>query len=94
MSNYVDALLAEGCAERALEDFVDQNFVMEEDVEALGLIDMVMVDPEKPLSEEISSLGLEFIRNLSQEVLDCMEDLRTGAQASLNLILKDMPREV
>jgi hypothetical protein len=94
MSNYVDALLAEGCAERALEDFVDQNFVMKEAVEALDLIDMVMVDPEKPLSEELSPEGIEWLIGLSQKVLDCMEDLRPGVLASLKRIIKDMPREV
>jgi hypothetical protein len=60
-----------------------------EALEALDLIDMI--DPEKPLSEELSREGIEWLKGLSQEVLDCMEDLRTGAQASLECILKDMP---
>ncbi len=59
---------------------------------AIDLIDMV--DPEKPLSDELSPEGFNFLIGLSQEVLDCMEALRPGARASLKCILKDMSREV
>jgi hypothetical protein len=92
MSADFDSVLDAGLAERALEAFVYQNFVMEEASEALDLIDMV--DPERPLSEELSHEGLNFLIGLSQEVLDCMEALRPGARASLKCILKDMSREV
>lgn len=67
-------------------------FVIDEAVEALDLIDMT--DPEKPLSEELSPEGIEFLRSLSKEVLFLLESLRPGARASLDRILKDMPREV
>jgi hypothetical protein len=83
-----DSALDAGLAEKALEAFLDQatgDSVVEEAAEALALIDMV--DPEKPLSEELSPERIHFLRNLSQEVLDCMENLRTGAQASLRSIL-------
>jgi hypothetical protein len=66
--------------------------VIEEAGEVLDLIDLI--DPESPLSEELSPEGIEFLRSLSKEVLDCMESLRPGARASLDRILKDMPREV
>jgi hypothetical protein len=92
MSADFDSVLDAGLAERALEAFVCQNFVMEEAAEALDLINTV--DPERPLSEELSPEGLNFLIGLSQEVLDCMEALRPGARASLKCILKDMSREV
>lgn len=60
--------------------------------DAIDLIDSM--DPEIPLSEELSPEGIEWLKGLSQEVLDCMESLRPGAQASLKCILKDMPRKV
>ena len=69
---------------------ISMSFI-EEAVEALYLIDF---DPERPLSEELSPEGIEFLRSLSKEVLDCMESLSPGARASLERILKDMPREV
>lgn len=88
----LDSVLDAGFAEQALEAFVDQNFVMEDAGKAIDLIDMI--DPEKPLSEELNPEGISFLVGLSQAVLDCMESLRPGALASLECILKDMPREV
>jgi|694.fasta_scaffold26040_1 hypothetical protein len=87
-----DSALDAGVAEQALEAFADQNFEIPEATEALNLIDLI--DPNKPLSEELSREGISFLRSLSQEVLECMEALSPGARASLELILKDMPREV
>ena len=95
MSADCDSALDAGLAERALEAFLDQETedpVVQDATEALDLIDMV--DPERPLSEELSPEGLNFLIGLSQEVLDCMEALRPGARASLKCIIKDMSREV
>ena len=66
--------------------------VIDEAVEALDLIDSI--NPKTPLSEELNPEGIEWLKELSQEVLDYMESLRPGARASLERILKDMPREV
>ncbi len=91
----LDSALNEGFAERALEAFVDRNFVIPEATDAIDLIDsMDPMDPEMPLSEELSPEGINFLVGLSQAVLDCMESLRPGALSSRERILKDMPREV
>lgn len=87
----LDSVLDAGFAERALEAFLDSttgDFVIEEAVEALEIMDMV--NPERPLSEDLSPKGIEFLRGLRQEALMCMESLRPGARASLELILKDI----
>lgn len=90
-----DFALDAGLAERALERFVDretEDSVVEDAVYAIDLIDMV--DPKKTLSEELSPEGINFLRNLSPPVLDCMKSLRPGARASLKCIINDMSREV
>jgi hypothetical protein len=65
-------------------------------LEALEIIDMV--DIYAPLgaipSEELSSYAIDFLRGLAPDTLDSLERLRTGALASRERILKDMPREV
>jgi hypothetical protein len=72
------------------------NNPIEEALEALEVIDMV--DIWAPVgaipSEELSPCAIELLRELSTDALDCLERLRTGALASRELILKDMPREV
>jgi hypothetical protein len=66
--------------------------VIDEATEALALIDLI--DPKKPLSEELSPEGINFLVGLSQAVLDCMESLRPGARDSLERILNDVSRKV
>ena len=66
--------------------------VIEEAGEVLNLIDLI--NPESPLSEELSPEGIEFLRSLSKEVLDSLERLRPGALASRERILNDVSRKV